>query len=369
MIKIKHLFFFFLVIGFSSCKKVDDLTPESRSFYMGFQPWEHDLGHGATLVAYNNISKYGDIISTQLDNGVPWEQAYTGVDFPSDVITNLSERKSLTPSNAKVFLSLMPLSEGRNDIAPYWGQENETIKQEWGAKKFTDSTVIIAYLNYCRRMIDFFNPDYFCYAVEANASFLVTDSIYQEFLPFCDTVYHTLKSEYPNLPIMLSLVTNFLGGDIVTETTEQLLQYSDYVAISSYPYLLPNASTGNANPQKIPSNWFNRMADLAPNKPVCITETAYIAEDLKVPAYFIDLIGREEWQAEYVQQLFTKMNNLNAEFIIWFTARDYDYAGKKLEGIVDPAYYVWMDTGILDGDGRERPSAKIWKQWKSLPIN
>ncbi len=368
MIKPKYIFF--LLISFSfSCKKTEDLTPKSRSFYIGFQPWEHDLGHSATIHAYDNIKIYGDIISTQLDDGIPWEQALNGTEFPTDVMANLNERKSLTPSSAKVFLSLMPLSEGRNDIAAYWGQENEVIKQEWEAKNFTDSTVITAYLNYCRRMIDFFDPDYFCYAVEANASFSETDIVYQDFLPFCDTVYSTLKAEYPNLPIMLSLVTNFLGGEIVYGTTEQLLQYSDYVAISSYPYLLPNASNGNANPQKIPSNWFSRMANLAPNKPVCVTETAYIAENLKVSAYFIDLVGREEWQAEYVQQLFTEMNNLDAEFIIWFTARDYDYAGKKLEGIVDPAFYVWMDTGILDGDGKERPSAKIWKQWKSIPIN
>lgn len=368
MSKSKYIFFL-IILCVVSCKKIDDLTPESRSFYMGFQPWEYDLNHAATINAYDNISIYGDIISTQLDNGVPWEQAYTGADYPIDVLNDINERKSLTPPNAKVFLSLMPLSEARDGIAQYWGQENETIKQQWASKSFTDSTVISAYLNYCRRMIDFFEPDYFCYAVEANASFSETDSTYQEFLPFCDTIYTTLKAEYPNLPIMLSLVTNFLGGNIVTGTTKQLLQYSDYVAISSYPFLLPNAPIGTTNPQSIPNNWYSRMADLAPNKPVCITETAYIAENLKISAYFIDLIGKEEWQAEYVQQLFEEMNNLDAEFIIWVTARDYDYAGQKLEGIVDPTYYIWMDTGILDEDGKERPSAKIWKQWKSIPVN
>ncbi len=363
-----YLIFFLLILLLAGCKKIDDLTPEKRSFYMGFQPWEHDLSYAAKIHAYDNISKYGDIISTQLDNGVPWEQALTGADYPPDVQKELDERKELTPDNVKVFLTLMPLAENRKGFAPYWGEVNDEIRVSWTNRNFKDTLVIKAYLNYCKRMIDFFEPDYFAYALEANASFAETDVIYQDFLVFCDTVYHTLKIEYPNLPIMLTLVTNFLGGDIVEGTTEQLLQYSDYVAISSYPFLLPNIPIGNANPQNIPSNWFNRMVALEPNKPVCISETAYIADNLKLPTYFIDLKAREEWQAEYVQELFEEMNNLNAEFIIWFTARDYNYAGKKLEGIVDPAYYIWIDTGILDEDGKERQSAKIWKAWKKIPV-
>ena len=192
MIKPQYIFFSLIILIFS-CKKIDDLTPETRSFHIGFQPWAHDLGYSATVHAYDNISIYGDIISTQLDDGIPWEQAYTGADFPTDVLDNINERKALTPQNAKVFLSLMPLSEGRDDIAQYWGQENETIKQQWSSKKFTDTAVVTAYLNYCRRMIDFFQPDYFCYAVEANASFSETDITYQEFLPFCDTIYSIIK--------------------------------------------------------------------------------------------------------------------------------------------------------------------------------
>lgn len=260
----------------------------------------------------------------------------------------------------------MPLAEGRDGIAPYWGENKENESVFWQSKPFTSTEIITAYLNYCHRMIAFFEPDYFCYAVEANASFSINDPIYQDFLVFCDTVYNTLKAEYPNLPIMLSLVTNFLGGDIVTETSNQLLQYSDYVAMSSYPFLLPNKPIANADPQQIPGNWFDHLPALAPNKPICITETAYIAEDLSIPAYHIDLKGREEWQALYVNDLLSKMNSLSAEFVIWFTARDYDYAGQKLEGIVDPAYYIWKDTGLLDGDGKERPAAEFWKEWKSL---
>ena len=362
-----HLFILLLVFIISSCKKIDDLTPQSRSFYMGFQPWAHDINHAATLQAYNNIAVYGDIISMQLDMGIPWEQAYNKETYPEDVVEELNERKSLIPPNTKIFLSVMPLSLGRDDIAEYWGQESDEIKRKWAAKSFADTMVISAFLNYSRDMIAFFDPDYFCYTVEANASFTETDPKYHDFLIFCDTVYNTLKSEYPDLPIMLSLVTNFLGGDYLETTTKQLLQYSDYIAISSYPFLLPHALYGDANPQRIPKDWFRRIVSYAPDKPVCVSETGYIAEDLELHGFHIDLRGREEWQAEYVQWLFTEMNDLNAEFVIWFTARDYNYAGEKLEGIVPPAYYIWIDTGIQDEDGFERPSAKIWKQWKSIP--
>jgi len=358
---------FLLII--SSCNKIDNLTPESRPFYMGFQPWEHDLSKSAKLHAYDNIEKYGDIISTQLDNGVPWEEALIGANYPADVQKELDERKKLTPSNVKVFLTLMPLAEDRNGFGPYWGDVEQSVKEKWTGRNFRDTLVISSYLNHCRNMINFFNPDYFAYALEANAAFSETDVIYQDFLFFCDTVYHTLKIEYPDLPIMLTLVTNFLGGEIVEGTTEQLLEYSDYVAMSSYPFSLPNIKVGDANPSLIPENWFSRFQELAPNKPFCITETAYIAEDLELPAYFMDIKGREEWQAEYVHFLFEEMTLLNAEFVIWFSVRDYNYAGDKLEGIIDPAFYFWIDTGILNEDGKERQSAKFWKAWKSLPVD
>ncbi|MFV2073369.1 MAG: hypothetical protein ACC742_12055, partial [Thermoanaerobaculales bacterium] len=100
------------------------------------------------------------------------------------------------------------------------------------------------------------------------------------------------------------------------------------------------------------------------DKPFAITETGYIAETLDLPELGIFQEGRQEWQAAYVQQLMAELGRLDAEFVVWFVPRDHDLMNETLQQMgvpLGPAFFVWRDTGLLDGDGNARPGLRIWQ--------
>ena len=135
------------------------------------------------------------------------------------------------------------------------------------------------------------------------------------------------------------------------------------MAVSSYPYV------EQADPGELPQDWFSQMQDLAPDKPFAVAETGYIAQDLVLVQYGVEIQGTDEWQADYVRFLFDKANELQAEFIVWFVSRDYDLAWERVGAGVDEIFKLWRDTGLLDGDGNGRPSLQIWDEWLGLPVH
>ena len=83
----------------------------------------------------------------------------------------------------------------------------------------------------------------------------------------------------------------------------------------------------------------------------------------------INLEGRELWQAEYVDLLLRSIKQVNAEFVVWFIARDYDQGWRTVKdlGMDADAWGIWRDTGLLDGEGRSRLGLQVWDKWLGLP--
>ena len=123
----------------------------------------------------------------------------------------------------------------------------------------------------------------------------------------------------------------------------------------------------DANVEYIPADWFSQMRTLAPDKPWAITETGYIAEDLRFLGKTIR--GSELWQAKYADLLLRQANSMNAEFIVWFVLRDYDRGMRTLEKIAIAAAVapIWKDMGLIDGEGRGRAALKVWDAWLGTP--
>jgi len=159
------------------------------------------------------------------------------------------------------------------------------------------------------------------------------------------------------------------GGE---QANRQVIQYSDLIGLSIYPYLFGEIGLrGEANPaDTLPADWLSRWAMLDPSKPFAITETAYIAQDLKMDTFGIEITGSEQHQAAYVQRLLNEAARLNAEFVIWFIMRDYDQFVTTIEsfGIPSEAFLIWRDTGLINEAGQGRPAFEIWQDWLALPL-
>ncbi|TMM58091.1 hypothetical protein FEE95_01300 [Maribacter algarum] len=342
---------------------------ETRSFYMGFTAFPYDLSKEAQLETYQKVTSVSDIFLTHLDHGVPWDEALNDLPFPTEVQNTLDATKSGLATNTKILLTATPTDQLRKSLNGYWNNEgsHQLLPVFWQGKSFDDPDVIAAYIKYCKRVIESVQPDYFAYAIEANAAFRYDDAGFENFLSLAETVYISLKSDYPDLPIFLTLQDRSFENthQELLETSKRLLQHSDYVAMSTYPFLDYSNLQRDANPDLFEDNWLQDFRNLDSAKPFAISETGFCAEDLTIPNLGVNIKASETWQNEYMNKLFNSANNLNAEFVAWFVFRDYDQLYDKTPNPPD-ILKVWRDNGLLDGAGNQRQAYQTWRNWKAF---
>jgi hypothetical protein len=351
--------------------------PDSRSVLLGMQPFPHNASIEAVDQAYEFVSEHSDLLFYHLDNGIPWPEALADEPYHPNFIEDIDRMVAGREMGKPLYLAITPNQPERNRIALYRGEdESMELPPDWRDKSFDDPDVITAYLNHARFMIETFEPDYLAYGIEVTCEFKdVDDPSLTHFLGLAKVVYPTLKGEFPDLPVFLTLCTGSFQHDdidILFELGRRVLEYSDYVAISTYPYwIVPGMKIEQANPDDLPRNWFVQWAELAPEKPFIVSETVYPAEDLKmtpVEGWKVDIEANEAWQAHYVAFMLGELNVLGAEFVAWFVPRDYDALYEWIENQIGEVefYKTWRDTGFLDGEGNQRPALEVWDAWLAV---
>ncbi len=241
----------------NSCKKKAE--EPTRSFYMGVTPWPADFTEVEVNNAYSFINNNCDIVSHHFDEGIPYEEAYNNSNWPAGLVTEINTRKTKTAAGKKILLSSSALSLTRKVKAPYSRFSetiNTVIKSQWETLPVNDSKVVTAYTNYILYMAAAFEPAYINYGVESNseewgaAEFI----LYKDFL---SQVYARLKTALPNLPVMVSFMVNETAASL--NFASQLIPYTDYIALSAYPYThVSSSASGNTNPALFPANYFTR---------------------------------------------------------------------------------------------------------------
>jgi hypothetical protein len=340
------LFISIVVITLQSCR-LPDITDKP---YMGFTPQYYDLPTepGVEPITYGFLAFHGTLIAHHMDGGIPWQESLEGKPFPDSLEQNIQTRLKKTIATQKIYLAVTPLASFRDGLADNWGvHPNEPRTGEWADRDFESEEVKIAYLNYCRRMIQRFAPEYFAYAVEANLWPVDDPDGFSKMAVFLDDVYWTLKSEFPDLLIFLTLGVE--DDDNFTSRlyyTRALLNISDYVAVSTYPFSQPSVLGKAAN---IRPNWFQKIIELAPHKPFAIAETSFIAEYLIFPEITIPSDVHE--QRDYVEFLLRDAVQKKAEFVIWFVPFDYDR--------------LWDKIGNPQEQWFQAPFSTMAKPWRS----
>lgn len=364
------IFIVFITCGLYGCGSTRKDNPDplvTRSFFMGFTPFPYEATVPATQETYNNINLNSDIIAHHFDGGVPWVEAATNASYNTQIEENISFRKLNTSASAKTYLATTPINTYRNDIANYWGaQENMMKPFPWDNYTFADAEIKTAYLNYCLRMISEFNPNYMAYGIEVNALDVTSPNLIDDYVLFNEFVYSQIKVSYPNLPLFLTFSLGIFNDFQPAQTSfiQKMLPYTDYIAISHYPF------QNYENPENIPNNIYDNLLALAPNKPFAVAETAFIAEDLVLPTKATYISGNATYQDSFLNWLFEQGNKYNAEFLIYWQIRDYDQLWESIVSInpgVDELFKTWKDTGLLDGSGTPRKSLDTWESWLSLP--
>jgi hypothetical protein len=342
------------------------VEPETRSFYMGFTPFPYEISAEGVNYVYDKLNSDADIINHHFDNGVPWTEALSGAEFSQAIKDDWNYRKSKTSPNHKIYLSVTPLDFTRTGLAAFRGaSDNMPLPSPWNSYRFSDENVKTAFLNYCKRSIDFFKPDYFNMAIEANLLYVNKPDLWSDYLQLHTFIYHELKLAYPELPIFASvsgapLLKGFLEGvDHVQQRLAvlQLMEYSDMYAISFYPYL----SNYLGNPY--PENTFDDLFHVS-EKPLAVAETGYAAQGFSINAGkgLVTVESNPVKQQKYTQDLLEACSRRKAAFVINFCLRDYDQLWAQLGSPMD-INIAWRDSGLYDENGNARMALTTWKNY------
>lgn len=357
-----------LLVFSSSVHSVAQTDP--RPFRLGFTPFPYEVSLQAVDFTYQTIAADADLIAQHFDDGVPWPEALAGTAFHPNMVADWETRRRLNPQGHARYISVTPINFLRTGLAHYHGAEADLpLPAPWNGYTFDHPDVKKAFLNYCRYAIDFFAPDYLNIGIEVNLLLDHAPELWPAYLDLHRATYQALKADYPNLPIFVSIAATPLLADAADndpaphlEALREILPYSDYFALSLYPYM-SRLMTG-----PLPEDLFERLRALAPpDKRMAIAETGYPAEPLRVAANFT-MSSDTEKQADYIRRLLEAAQAHRFVFVINFVLRDYDAMWQAFGAPDDGLWLAWKDTGLYDGDGMPRPALDVWRAALAQPV-
>lgn len=362
----------FLCLNLSCTKEENPIgdppPPATRNFYMGFTPFPYAISNEAVDYVYDKLETDADLISHHFDDGIPWPEALSGADFHQNIIDEWQYRLSRTPASHKILLSVTPIRFFRDGLAPYKAETGDMpLPPPWDTISFNHPDVKQAYLSYCTRIMNYFNPDYFVIGIEVNLLMKQAPALWNEYLDLHKYVYQQLKNLYPDLPIFVSLTgMDLVDGYTDANHTQQmqalndLMNYTDLCGVSLYPYLTAFLC------DTIPSDMFDKIFSNF-TKPIAITETGYAADSITVYGGTIVLNGSPQKQNQYLTLMLNEAEENDLRFVVNFILRDYDALWQAI-GSPDDLYKVWKDTGLYDENGDARLAYQNWYFWLNKQV-
>ena len=341
----------------------------SRPFYMGFTTWPPDFTIEAVNGMYEFIGDYADIIGFHFDGGVPWPEALNGEDFSNHLTNEWEGARDKKPSNHKLYVAITPLDISRENLASYWGSDTgQPLPSPWNSYSLNDEEVKTAFLNYAKRVIDFFNPDYLAIGIEVNILLTRDQEKWEQYLELHEYIYAELKKDHPELPIFASVSLAQINGldqgnpILQKEKVSEFMQFNDFLGISTYPYGWAYWPAGKLDP--VPEDFFDTF--LIFGKPIAVTETGAPSQDFSALGtnYKFD----ENYQRQYIELLLRKAHEYDFEFVINWANIDYD---KLLEIFPDKNLRefatIWAYTGLQRSDGCKKKALYVWDAYLKLP--
>jgi len=338
-----------------------EAAAKKRAFRMGFTAFPHDISIEGVTAVKDFVRENGDIIAVHFE-GVPWLEAHTGKPFAPKFMEEWERLKDAKPPGGKIYVALSPLNNGRSDIAGYRAEkENLPMPQPLAGKALDDAVVVKAYLEYCRRAILYFKPDYLTIGIEVNELFHNNHSKWDAYTRLHRQVYKALKRENPDLPICVTFTLhNMLNPEwkdrdqMLTET-KKLMPYSDLVGVSFYPFM---SMLGDRMDYCL--SWLGDNFDEF-KKPYAVCESGQPAEPVVLKSLGFTIPASPKKQSDVLGKLLSFAHERKLEFLIWFLARDYDGLWEKIRAEAPEFFIVWRDCGLLDGKGRKREAYELWR--------
>ncbi len=340
----------------------------TRSFRMGFSPWPYALTRDAVDETNRFIMAHGDIISEQLDDSIPWEQALRGEPYPDAYVQQMRERRDRLAAGQQRLLYLTPFNMQRNGLLANYQMPDKPQDTRWARRCFSEPSVTLAYTNHVLWMVRFFKPDYLVTAIESNEYLTHAPDQWGHYVTFSERVRRRVKQLFPRLPVGESLSLHQLLDPNVPGQAERwtrmqtFVKSFDFVAVSYYPLLL-----GHKRAEEI-DGVLMRLR-LLTSKPLAFAETGQPAETLELPSHQLVFPLTQADQSVAMNALFRFASRERCLFVIWWCHRDYDALWETFPADVKDIGRIWRDLGILDETGARRESYHVWERMRQIPLS
>ncbi len=316
-----------------------------------------------------------------------------------------------------VAVSINPLGIPRDVIAPYWGlgegfyhdenfhrvgnglvqdYEDRLPPPPWNGLALNSDEVKTAYLNYARRVIEYFHPQFLITGLEVNLALESGSSIvFDQYVELQRYLYEQIRANptYDDVKIVVSFAAEFfmfdeLGVPLLVDALaqadlpakhfqalERLIPFLDVVGLSVYPAKTRFGTL--AMPASMFEDLFEKLR-AATDKPFAVTETGYPAETFRVQDMLFP--SDPEKQARYMRLLLYEMQKQgNVEFVTNFLVRDpVAYMDKlRQRSLEDPPFIhpglveffrYFEHIGLFDESGNERSAAEVLRSAFNLPV-
>ena len=215
-------------------------APVAAGTLFGFTPFPYDLTLEALTKTHHIVTENSTIYALHYDDGIPWKEALADTPFPPRVQKSWDDQARSIPRGHRIYLGLAPLDKDRTSLAPAKGeQDGAATPRELRQAPLDDALVKQAYLNYARRAVKQFKPDFLNLGIEAGGVLMRDSARWAQFAGLYDYVRSSLKEEFPDLQIGISFSLGHLRVETNAQAAQPLIAKSDYVGLSFYPSASP----------------------------------------------------------------------------------------------------------------------------------
>jgi len=364
--------------GLAACQATAPIIPSataaestngSMETRFGFTPFPYDSTPKAVARTQKIVEDAGNLYALHFDGCIPWRELIDNEPFPRYFQDDWTRLKNNIPADDAVYVGIAPLAKDRRTPAPACAArqgEAADMPRELRDARLDNPVLMAAYLRFVQRAVAQFEPDFLNVGIEVDGLAAHEPRDWQRFEKLFDHVRVAIKREHPTLPIGVSMNPQMLMDEKVGERAHALVERSDYLGLSFYPYASPMAERYGAPPLGSGDERWTRVFDWAArytDKPVGICETAFITNEVYLKQYDLRMRGDVPSQTKYVRALVNRAKADGYLFVVWFLAVDYDKLYARMpDNPGKEVNLLWRNSGLLDGELRPKPAFAEWKR-------
>lgn len=340
----------------------------SRQTLFGTSSFPFDRTAEAALKTQRTARELGDLYVVQLDDGVPWAEALENKPFPVATERKWRDLLANAPAGTPVYLALAPLGEDRESLAP--ASEGSSVPAKLRRASFDDDAMRRAYLNYSRRAVGYFNPAFLNLGVENGELAHRDPGSWPAYERLITSTMSSLRKEFPKLRQGISFGLQSLMEPETARRSKSLVEASDYLGLSFYPYMSNFHEKFGVRPLAAPPAEWREPLDWVrayTTKPIAITETGYNTRDVQLPAEKIKLHGTPDLQSAYVRDLARYASRDRYLFVVYYLPIDIGPLLRTLPASASAAASMWRENGFFDANMKPKPALEEWRRIVSQP--